>query len=322
MKVMSKVKCVAVGLALTAGANASFASDWCDSGKTVKFAGLNWESGMLLTEIMQTLLKEGYGCKVDSLPGNSISMENALSTNDIQVFAEEWVGRSEVWNKAAEAGKVVGVGAPVVGAVEGWYVPRFVVEGDASRGIKASAPNLKNISDLAQYSAIFRDQEEPSKGRFYNCPAGWTCETENTEMLKDYGLESSYTNFRSGTGPALDAAVLSSYKRKEPILFYYWSPTALLGRVDVIKLEEKPGVDKSVTIQVGLSKTFHDEAPELVDVLSKVNIPIDLLNTYLARMSTEHIDAPELATTFLKEKPEIWKTWVSDNAAKNIQSGL
>jgi glycine betaine/proline transport system substrate-binding protein len=71
----------------------------------VKFAGLNWESGMLLTEVMQFVLKNGYGCNTDSLPGNSISMENALSSNDIQVFAEEWVGRSEVWNKARRPAK-------------------------------------------------------------------------------------------------------------------------------------------------------------------------------------------------------------------------
>src|SRR3546814_4923485 len=40
-----------------------------------------------------------------------------------------------------------------------------------------------------------------SKGRFYNCPAGWTCELDNSEMLKSYGLEKTYTNFRPGTGP-------------------------------------------------------------------------------------------------------------------------
>ncbi len=117
---------------------------------------------MLLTDVMQIVLKEGYGCTTDSLPGNSITMESALGSNDIQVFAEEWVGRSEVWNKAAAAGKVVGVGAPIVGATEGWYVPRYVIEGDAARKIEASAPNLKSIADLAQYSAVFRD---PRKNR-------------------------------------------------------------------------------------------------------------------------------------------------------------
>ncbi len=55
--------------------------------KPVKFAGLNWEIGMLLTDVLQTILKEGYGCQVDTIPGNSITMESALSSNDIQVLA-------------------------------------------------------------------------------------------------------------------------------------------------------------------------------------------------------------------------------------------
>ncbi|MGH8434552.1 MAG: ABC transporter substrate-binding protein [Pseudomonas sp.] len=311
-----------LSLGLLAGSASSQAAGWCESGKPVKFAGLNWESGMLLTDVLQIVLKEGYGCETDSLPGNSITMENALSSNDIQVFAEEWVGRSEVWNKAAAAGKVVGVGSPIVGAVEGWYVPRYVVEGDSKRKLEAKAPNLKAITDLAQYTEVFSDPEEPGKGRFYNCPAGWTCELDNSEMLKSYGLEDKFTNFRPGTGPALDAAVLSSYKRGEPILFYYWSPTPLMGQVDLVKLDEKPGVDKSITIQVGLSKDFHEQAPELVAVLEKVNLPIDLLNQNLARMAKERIDSPKLAKVFLKEHPEVWHAWVSADAAKKIDAAL
>lgn len=221
MKIYKTLLTPLLSLSVLVAAGTAQAATWCESGKPVKFAGLNWESGMLFTDLMQFVLEKGYGCKTDSLPGNSIAMENALSSNDIQVFAEEWVGRSNVWVKAEKAGKVVGVGAPVVGAVEGWYVPRYVIEGDESRKIKASAPNLKSIADLAQYASVFKDQEEPTKGRFYNCPAGWTCELDNSAMLKDYGLENSYTNFRPGTGPALDAAVLSSYRRGEPILFYY-----------------------------------------------------------------------------------------------------
>ena len=322
MKIYKTLLTPLLSLSVLVAAGTAQAATWCESGKPVKFAGLNWESGMLFTDLMQFVLEKGYGCKTDSLPGNSIAMENALSSNDIQVFAEEWVGRSNVWVKAEKAGKVVGVGAPVVGAVEGWYVPRYVIEGDESRKIKASAPNLKSIADLAQYASVFKDQEEPSKGRFYNCPAGWTCELDNSAMLKDYGLENSYTNFRPGTGPALDAAVLSSYRRGEPILFYYWSPTPLLGSVDLVKLDEKPGVDKHVDIKVGVSKTFSEQAPELVAVLEKVNLPIDLLNQNLARMSKERIDSATLAKLFLKEHPEVWHAWVDEDAAKKIEAAL
>jgi len=322
MKLNKTLLATTLSLGLLAAASSSQAAGWCESGKPVKFAGLNWESGMLLTDLLQFVLEHGYDCKTDSLPGNSITMESALGSNDIQVFAEEWVGRSEVWNKAEQAGKVVGIGAPITGAVEGWYVPRYVIEGDAKRGLDAKAPGLAAIADLGKYAKVFKDQEEPNKGRFYNCPAGWTCELENSEMLKSYGLQDSYTNFRPGTGPALDAAVLSSYKRGEPILFYYWSPTPLLGQVDVVKLAEKPGVDKTISIKVGLSKAFHEGAPELLPVFEKVNLPIDLLNQNLARMSRERIESPKLARLFLKEHPEVWKPWVSEAAAVKIQAAL
>ena len=293
------------------------AAGWCESGKPVKFAGVNWESGMLLTELMSTVLREGYGCKTDSIPGNSITLEAALSSNDIQVFAEEWIGRSDVWNKAADAGKVVGVGTPIKGATEGWYVPRYLVEGK-----NAKAPDLKSISDLPKYAKLFRDPEEPGKGRFYNCPAGWTCELENTEMLERYGLADTFTNFRPGTGPALDAAILSAVKRKQPILTYYWSPTPLLGRADLIKLVSKPGDEKAITVQAGLSKPFYENAPELVAVLEKVNVPIDLLNKALAEQAEHKQDASTAARAFLKAHPDVWHEWVDAAAAQKIEASL
>lgn len=196
-KSMLSVLCALGLLAAAAGAQAE---GWCESGKAVKFAGLNWESGTLLTELMQFVLAKGYGCTTDSLPGNSITMEQALSTNDIQVFAEEWIGRSDAWNKAAAAGKVVGVGEPIVGAEEG-----LVRAALRDRGRPAAQARGEG-AEAALYrrpGAVRRGLPRPGRagqGRFYNCPAGWTCELENSEMLKSYGLEETFTNFRPGTG--------------------------------------------------------------------------------------------------------------------------
>ena len=309
---------LAAGLSLGLLAAGTVQADsWCAS-KPVKFAGVNWESGMLLTELMGFVLQHGYDCKVDSIPGNSITLEQALGNNDIQVFAEEWIGRSEAWNKAAAAGKVVGVGAPIEGATEGWYVPRYLVEGEG-----AKAPKLKSIADLGQYAELFRDPEEPGKGRFYNCPAGWTCELENTQMLQSYGLSDKYTNFRPGTGPALDAAIVSATRRNQPILTYYWSPTPLLGRVDMVQLKPRDGEEKRIQVQAGLSKPFHDGAPELVAVLSRVTVPIELLNRTLAEQAEAKQDAPAAAKALLKAHPELWQAWVTDAAARSkIQAAL
>ena len=45
-----------LSMGLLASAGATQAAGWCESGKPVKFAGLNWESAMLLTDVLQVVL--------------------------------------------------------------------------------------------------------------------------------------------------------------------------------------------------------------------------------------------------------------------------
>ena len=61
MKITKALLTTTLSFGLLAATGASQAAGWCESGKPVKFAGLNWESGMLLTDVMQFVLKNGYG---------------------------------------------------------------------------------------------------------------------------------------------------------------------------------------------------------------------------------------------------------------------
>jgi glycine betaine/proline transport system substrate-binding protein len=332
----------AAGLMLAASASGANAS-YCGDGKTVTFAGIDWESGAFITEVMKTILAKGYDCQVDSIPGNSVTLEQATANNDVQIFAEEWLGRSDVWNKAVEEKKVVAVGKTFVGASEGWFVPDYVVHGDPARNIEAKAPDLKSVSQLtdAKIAEIFADPEEPSKGRFLNCPSGWTCEGVSTAKLEAYKLDEAYVNFRPGTGTALDAAITSAYLQGEPILFYYWSPTAIMGKFKLIQLEE-PAYNEacwkelssangkrdegcafpSVDVAYGVNSTFASEAPEIVEILEKATFPLDEVNASLAYMADNKVDATAAAAEFLKTKGDIWSKWVSDEARGKIEAGL
>ena len=79
---------------------APFAAAACSPDKPLKLAALDWESGQFTTAVLHTLLQEGYGCKVESVPGTTTALETALVQNDIQVIAEQWVGRSPIMQKA------------------------------------------------------------------------------------------------------------------------------------------------------------------------------------------------------------------------------
>ncbi|MEB0015164.1 histidine ABC transporter substrate-binding protein, partial [Glaciimonas sp. Cout2] len=72
---------------------------------------------------------------------------------------DEGVGRSDAWIRAEKAGSVMPLGKVIVVASEGWYVPEYVIMGDASRGIKPMAPTLKSVSYLPTYKSFFKDME-------------------------------------------------------------------------------------------------------------------------------------------------------------------
>jgi len=340
---MLKTSLVIGGLMLSASASMANAASYCEAGNTVKFAGLDWESGSFITEVMKTILSTGYGCAVESIPGTSVVLEHATVTNDIQIFAEQWVGRSDVWNEAVSKGTVLNTGKPFVGASEGWFVPDYVVHGDEARGIKPVAPDLKSVSQLAdpKMMTLFADPEEPSKGRFLNCPSGWSCEALSTAKLEAYKLDKNYTNFRPGTGTALDAAIASAYTQGEPILFYYWSPTAVMGKYKLLQLEEPAHSEAcwkelssvtgkrdqgcafpSVAVTYGVNAEFAKAAPEIVAILEKATLPLSDVNATLAYMADNKLDGAAAAAYFLKTKSDEWGKWVSPEAKAKIKATL
>ncbi|AQT09483.1 ABC transporter substrate-binding protein [Pseudomonas protegens] len=307
----------------------------------IHFADLNWESGSLITEILRIMVEQGYGLPTDTLPGTTITLETALANNDIQVIGEEWAGRSPVWVKAEAEGKVQALGDTVKGATEGWWVPEYVIKGDPAKGIKPLAPELRSVADLARYKDVFKDPESPDRGRFLNSPIGWTSEIVNQQKLKAYGLQDSYVNFRSGSGAALDAEISSAIRRGKPILFYYWSPTPLLGRFKLVQLQEPPfdaEAWKTLTdaanpnprptrslasrLSIGVSTPFQKQYPQLAQFFAKVDLPIEPLNRALAQMSENHSAPRDAARAFLKQHPDVWRAWVPRDVADRIAATL
>ncbi|AIR91094.1 ABC transporter substrate-binding protein [Pseudomonas cremoricolorata] len=307
----------------------------------IHFGAIGWESGALTTEVLRLIVEHGYGYPTDTLPGSTVSMEVALARNDLQVIAEEWAGRSPAWVKAEQAGQVFALGDTVKNAEEGWWVPAYVVKGDPATGKAALAPDLRSVEDLKRYPQLFKDPENPSKGRFLNSPSGWTSETVNSQKLKAYGLDELYSNVRTGSGAALDAEVTSAIKLRQPVLFYYWSPTPLIGRYDLVRLQEPP-YDASAwatltdarnpaprgsqslpaKLSIGVSKAFREQYPDLVAMFEKVDLPIDLLNKTLASMSSSRQPARNAAQAFLKANPQVWKAWLPAEQAAKVEAAL
>jgi glycine betaine/proline transport system substrate-binding protein len=324
-----------VFFALIAGMTAVQAAA-CDVDRPVVFAGMDWQSNAFHTAVAQKILEAGYGCKTDVLPGTTIPLLQGVAQGDIDVVMEVWKDNvTAVWNRGLRRRQVVELGTNFPDAVQGWYVPRYLVEGEA-----AKAPNLKAVSDLPAHKALFTDPEEPQKGRFYNCIAGWNCEVINSAKLQAYGLAAHFTNFRPGTGAALAAAIASAYIREQPIVTYYWGPTWVLGKYDMVMLDE-PAYDAEVfrdlatgsdpqaataypvvEVVIGANRRFAEVAPHIVAFLERYETDAALVSEALAYMEDTGGDATDAADHFLRTKDILWSSWVDEPTAVKIKSAL
>ncbi len=316
-------------------------SKYCAAGNTVKFAGISWESGQFITEVLRNILEKGYGCKTEVIIGSTTVTETALINGDLHVWAEEWEGFNDIVIKGVKDGKAKLVGKILQGGtVEGWFVPRYLVEGDSARGIKALAPDLKSVSDLAKYKDLFKDDENPNMSRLLGCVSGWVCDKTNDGKLTAYKLNSMYQQFRPGSQAALDASVASAFQQGKPILFYYWAPTSLLGKYDVIQLKEPKynakcyelekandpkacaSATPSATLRINLNADFAKSDAALTRFFGKTSFSLNQLQKAILRISEDKISASDAAMDFLKNQKATWSKWVPAGVAQKLEASM
>ena len=304
----------------------------CEVNRPINIGGMTWESNLILAELESYILQKGYGCKTDILPTETLSAIAALERGDLDIKPEIWLNSErDPWEKAVATGKVKAIGSLFTGG-EAWYIPKYTAE---------KYPDIKTPADLLKYKDKFKDPEDPSKGRIFGCPAGWSCEVVTNNLHKALKLQDDFNMYSPGTGAAQKAALMSAYKRKQDIAFYYWYPTPLVGSLDLVELElpahdektfacltaidcenPQPSAYPTTPVYTGINVEFSKQAPKLAEFLSKITLPVDVLDAALARMEETGDEASDIATWILKNHANTWTQWVPEDVAKRVQTSL
>ena len=193
----------------------------------------DWDSANIHTAIASFIIEKGYGCDVEVTKGSTTPIMAAFFDGQIDVITELWEDNLvELLKPHFADGSIIHMGTNTPASEQAFWVDRATAE----------ANGLKSVEDMKKPGVweLFKDPENPTKGRMTSCISGWTCYTINYVKLKEYGLDELYTNFDPGSGGALDAAISGAFTKGKPIFSYYWTPTSLMGKaeIDMIRLEE------------------------------------------------------------------------------------
>jgi len=301
---------------------------------TIKFSDNQWQSLWINNAIAMYIIEKGYGYPTEQVTLTTPVMQVGLPKGEVHVQMEIWkMSYMDWYNETIAAGTMENLGPIFEASRQGWYVPTYVIKGDPERGIDPMAPDLKSVLDLPKYLELFKDPEDPSKGRLISCIIGWFCAEVQRERLEGYGLDEYYNLLEPGTTGALDAALAGPYKKGEPVLSYYWEPTWLMGAYDFTMLEE-PAYDAEIwattkacgydtpPIDKGVWSGLRDMAPDVVEFLEKMNVWLAPLNAACAYNELGGATIQETAIWYLREYEDIWSEWVPDKIKKKVKDAV
>ena len=176
-------------------------------------------------------------------------------------------------------------------------------------------------------------------------PQGWGGTVVTTQLAKAFGVEAKgFTLVDTGSAAGLDGSMAKAYEQKGPWLGFYWAPTSMLGKYDMVAVDfgvpndmaewkrctsvadcpdPKQNAFPRDNVFTLVSKKFADETdPAVLDYLKKRSWTNDTVNKLMAWMTDNQATGEDGAREFLKQNPDMWTQWVSPEAAEKIKAAL
>ncbi|UYN98506.1 MAG: hypothetical protein KIT02_11115 [Devosia sp.] len=285
-------------------------------------ARMSWSSAALLAEIHARLLAQNFGCDVRVTPGDLAATVSSMgSTGQPAMAPEMWTTRvADMWNQASEA-QMIRAAAPTYGAetFEGWYMP-------ADLAAAFAAP--------IEASALV--QTLPASGvalplRFISCPVDWACSVINRNLIAAQGLTNMVEIVEPANRFEMDQLIAAAVNRREPFLFYYWQPNAILAQLDFVPVDmgafdadaakclasrvctdPKASAFPADQVVMAVADRVFSDMPALAGYLQRATMPLAEMNRMLGQLNEPGATVEAVADRFVAERGEVWSDWVSN----------
>ncbi|MGF1764118.1 ABC transporter substrate-binding protein [Aliivibrio kagoshimensis] len=317
--------------AFTQNANAS------ECGK-VTIADMNWSSASLIANVDRFILEHGFGCDAELIPGDTMPTGTSMIEKAQPDIAPEFWSNSmkDALQKGVDDKRLRYAGKSLTdGGEEGFWVPAYLVE---------QYPEMATIEGVIKNAKLFKHPEDPETSAFYTCPAGWNCQISSGHLFNALNLDDAgFTMVDPGSSAGLSGAIAKAYERKEAWFGYYWAPTAVLGKYNMVKVDFGSGVNEKEfltcltqeecdnptvsmyppsPVHTITTENFATRVPVVYAYLNQRGFTNAKMNSLLAWMEDNQADGEEAMIHFLSENPDIWHPWVSADVAKKIEAAL
>lgn len=304
----------------------------------ISIAEMNWASAGIAAQVDKFILENGYGCSVTLVAGDTVPTFASMDEKGEPDMAPElWIGSIRTpLNAAIDEGRLIQAARILSeGGVEGWWIPKFIAD---------EHPEIKTVQDALKQPELFPASDEPSKGAVHSCPPAWNCQVSTANLFK--ALEADKAGFKligSDSGAELDRSIAEAFENKTGWLGYYWAPTAILGKYDMIRLSfgvdhdraewdnctsvpdcPNPKVNSYPVSDVFtvVTKSFSEKAGDAMDYVMTREWDNATVNRVLAWVDQNRATNMDAARYFLQNFPDSWGKWVRPDVAAKVKAAL
>lgn len=304
----------------------------------VSIAEMNWASAGVAAYVDKKILEAGYGCNVTVVTGDTMPTFTSMNEKGQPDIAPElWVNAVRTPLDEAIAEDRLVEAAPLLsdGGVEGWWIPKFLAD---------EHPDIKTVQQALEHPELFPAPEDPSKAAVINCPSGWSCQISTANLYRALkAAEKGFELVDTGSAAGLDGSIANAFEKKTGWLGYYWAPTSILGKYEMVKLSfdaphdkaewdsctavpdcPDPKVNSYPTSDVFtvVTKKFADENAIAMDYLQTRKWDNQTVGKVLAWMDENQGTNEDAAEHFLENYADMWTTWVSPEVAEKVKAAL
>jgi glycine betaine/proline transport system substrate-binding protein len=272
-----------------------------------------WTASALNVEIAKQLIEENLGNSVEVTSIDENLMFAGLSSGELDAALEFWPsGLSEDEQAYFDDGTVVEIGE--LGAIGriGWYVPDYVLE---------EYPELATWEGFQdpEVAKAFASAETGDLGRFLGTDPSYSQADEAIIA----NLELPYQVVYSGSEAATIADLDSKVAAGEPIVMYWWAPTAAAGKYNLQKVElpeytvgcrdDEAAIacdyPEDVLLKLA-SAGLAEKDPAVYAFLQKFTITTDDQVGMLPAAELDGVPVEDVAADWIAANEAIWSTWL------------
>jgi len=308
MSLKIKAALASVILALSLGAVTT-----AQAAKRLTVPDPDWTGGVVTCRTIQYVLENemGYKVKTVSIPQGPGVWEG-IRAGDLFYNCETWPSYNPTKEKYLSEyggdGSVVHLGDTGIIGETAYWVPRYIIDGDAARGIPASAPDLKSFKELNKYKHMFKSLESGDRGNLIGCPvAAWACEDQ--QRMDSLGVD--FYAQALGSETAHWAEIQAKYKRGEPFIAYAWAPHWIHHALDLVEVElpAEASWPDDITFKYA-NPDLMKEHPEVVQLIKNHRLTNAQQAGMIYEIDFKKREVDEVVEEWMEANQDTWKKWL------------